>query len=165
MNGEQAYRFALANAPRNTDGGVSEEMLVDMVERVIDFDADKERRGYAQRVVSRRKRPGQTEPAGKVCIPGLEAYEFEPDRLVADDDGNVVENARALTVHKRAEARRATLAAERAADRMRREQREADELGDWSETESVKGRDPRTLTFEAFLREQGFLEDSVDVSA
>lgn len=159
MNGEQAYRFALANAPRNTDGMVREDVLVEMVARAVDFDPEKERLGLAQRIVSRRKRPGQTEPAGKVCIPGLEAYEFEPDRLIADEDGNVVENSRALESHKKAEARRATLAAERADDRARREQREADELTAWSAAESAKGRDPRTLTFEAFLREQGYLED------
>lgn len=159
MNGEQAYRFALANAPRNTDGSVPEEALVEIVARAIDFDADKERLGLAQRVVSRRKRPGQTEPAGKVCIPGLESYQFEPDRLVADENGNVVENARALVAHKKAEARRAELAAERASDRLRQERGEADAFGDWSAAESAKGRDPRALTFEAFLREQGYLED------
>jgi len=159
VNGEQAYKFALANAPRNTDGSVREESLVEIVARAIDFDPDKERLGLAQRVVSRRKRPGQTEPAGKVCIPGLEAYEFEPDRLVADENGNVVENARALAAHKKAEARRAEMAAERATERLRREQGEADAFGDWSVAESAKGRDPRVLTFEAFLREQGFLED------
>lgn len=158
MNGEQAYRFALANAQRNAEGGVSEEALVDIVERMVDFDADKERRGYAQRIVSRRKRPGQTDPAGKVCIPGLEAYEFEPDRLVADDDGNVVENARALATHKQAEARRAGVAAERAAERKHREQREADELSEWTVAEQAKGRHPRELTFGAFLTEHGFLD-------
>lgn len=159
MNGEQAYRFALANAPRNADGSIPEGALVEMVARAIDFDPEKERLGLAQRVVSRRKRPGQTEPSGSVCIPGLEKYEFEPDRLVADHDGNVVENARALESHKKAEAFRAAMAAERANDRARREQREADEMTEWTAVESAKGRDPRTLTFEAFLREQGFLED------
>lgn len=159
MNGEQAYRFAMANAPRNADGSVVEESLVEMVARAIDFDPDKERLGLAQRVVSRRKRPGQTEPAGKVCIPGLEAYEFEPDRLVADEDGNVVENARALIAHKRAEARRAELAAERATDRLCRELGEADAFSEWTKAESATGRDPRVLTFETFLREQGYLED------
>lgn len=159
MNGDQAYRFALANAPRKTDGSISEEVLVGIVARAIDFDPDKERLGLAQRVVSRRKRPGQTEPAGKVCIPGLEEYEFEPDRLVADEDGNVVENARALAAHKKAEARRAELAAERATERLRREQGEADAFGDWSADQVTAGRDPRSLTFEAFLREHGYLED------
>lgn len=158
MNGEQAYRFALANAPRNTDGSVPEETLVEIVARAIDFDPEKERLGLAQRVVSRRKRPGQTESVGKVCIPGLEAYEFEPDRLIADENGNVVEHARALDAHKQAEARRAELAAERATDRLRRERGEADLFTAWTQAETTKGRDPRTLTFEAFLREQGFLE-------
>jgi hypothetical protein len=161
VNGEQAYRFALANAPRNPDGGVSEEYLVETVAHVIDFDPEKERRGLAQRIVSRRKRPGQTDPAGKVCIPGLEAYEFEPDRLIADEDGNVVENSRALIAHKRAEARRAGLAADRAAERLLREQGEADAFGEWTAAEVAKGRDQRTLTFGEYLREGGFLEDGL----
>lgn len=159
MNGDQAYRFALANAARNPDGSIREESLVETVARAVDFDPDKERLGLAQRIVSRRKRPGQTDPAGKVCIPGLEGYMFEPDRLVADEDGNVVENARALAAHKKAEARRAGLAAERATERLRREQGEADAFGDWSVDQVAIGRDPRSLTFEAFLREHGYLED------
>ena len=115
MNGEQAYRFALANAERNTDGSIVEKSLVEIVAHAIDFDADKERLGLAQRVVSARKRTGQTAPAGKVALPGLSVYEYEPHRLIADDKGNVVENEQARAAHKQAEARRS----EEALDRSR----------------------------------------------
>jgi hypothetical protein len=158
MNGEQAYKFAYANAKRNADGGIVEESLVELVARAVDFDADKERLGLAQRIVSRRKRPGQTEPDGKVCIPGLEPYAWEPHRLIADDDGNVVENREAREVHKKAEARRAALAAESAQERARREQWEADLIAEWTVEQQAAGRDPRTLTFEKCLSEAGVLD-------
>jgi hypothetical protein len=70
VNGEAAYRFGLANAARNTDGTIVEKSLVDIVAHAIDFDPEKERLGLAQRIVSRRKKPGQTAPAGKVTLAG-----------------------------------------------------------------------------------------------
>jgi len=161
MNGEQAYRFALANAARNTDGSIVERSLVEMVAHAIDFDAEKERLGLAQRIVSHRKRPGQTMPAGKVALPGLGLCEFEPDRLVADDDGNVVENGRAMERHKKAEARRSAAAADRALDRARQDQAEADLIGAWTVEQQAAGRDPQTLTFEACVRELGLLGEDV----
>ena len=155
MNGEQAYEFAVANAARNADGSVVEESLVQMVAHAVDFDADKERLGLAQRIVSRRKRPGQTAPAGTVCFPGLENYAYEPHRLIADDDGNVVENRNALHAHKEAEARRADQAAQRAHDRWEMEQLEADHFAAWEKAELAKGRDPRELTWDVCVRETG----------
>lgn len=157
MNGEQAYKFGLANARRDAAGNVDEKDLVEIVARAVDFDEDKERLGLAQRIVSRRKRPGQTEAAGKVCLPGLEEYAYEPDRLIADGHGNVIENSRATVAHKRAEAVRSSLAAERAEERHQQDQAEADELAEWVKAEQAKGRDPHELTWGACVRERGFL--------
>ncbi|GGN40330.1 hypothetical protein FHR83_007062 [Actinoplanes campanulatus] len=159
MNGTQAYRFALANAPRNDDGQAVEKSLVDIVERVIDFDPAEERRKKAQRVVSARKRPGQTAPAGKVALPGLGLFEYEPDRLVADDQGNVIENSRALARHKRAEARRSATNADRAQERAVQDQVEAELMEAWSAAQQKAGRAPGELTFGVYLAETGLLAD------
>lgn len=161
MNGEQAYRFALANAERNADGSAVEESLVEIVKNVIDFDADKELLGYARRVVSRRKKPGSTAPAGKVALPGLGLREYEPERLVADDEGNVIENARATSNHKRAEARRSALNADRAKERAEQDQIEADLIQTWAAGQQRDGRDPRELTFGACVAELGLLDEDV----
>jgi hypothetical protein len=159
VNGDQAYAFAFANAERNTAGDVVERSLVELVAHAIDFDAEKERLGKAQRIVAHRKRPGQTEPEGKVVIPGLEPYAYEPHRLVADDEGNLVENQHARTVHKQAEARRARDAAVRATSRAVREEIEAEQITEWTEAEQAKGRDQRALTWDACLRETSLWKD------
>lgn len=160
MNGEQAYRFALANCQRDAAGNVDEKSLVDIVAHAIDFDEEKERHGLAQRIVSARKRPGNTAPAGKMCIPGLEEYEYEPDRLIADGEGNVIENWRATVKHKRAEAVRSGLAAERALERAAQDEAEADLIGEWANGENQKGRDPHELIWGTCVRESGLLDGS-----
>jgi hypothetical protein len=159
MNGDQAYAYALANAERNTDGTIVERALVEIVAHAVDFDADEARLGQARRIVARRKRPGQTASEGSVVFPGLEHYAYEPYRLIADDDGNVVENQHAHHAHKQAEARRADLAAQRAHDRWEMEQLEADHFAEWERTELAKGRDPQTLTWDACVRETGLWKD------
>jgi hypothetical protein len=164
VNGEQAYRFGLANAARDAGGNVDEKSLVEIVARAVDFDEDKERLGLAQRIVSARKKPGMTSPAGKVCLPGMEAYGYEPDRLIADGEGNVIENWRATEKHKRAEAFRSQLAMERARDRAVQDQAEAELISEWSAAEVEKGRDPHQLIWENCVREQGLLEDGRDAA-
>lgn len=165
MNGESAYRFGLANAQRNADGTIVEESLVQIVANAIDFDPDKERLGLAQRVVSRRKRPGQTAPAGKVALPGLGFREYEPERLVADDDGNLIENSRATVSHKKAEARRSLANADRAQERAEQDKAEADLIDAWAKEQQQTGRDPRELTFGACVAELGLLDAGGNVSA
>lgn len=159
MNGEQAYQFALANAARDDAGNVDEKSLVEIVAHAVDFDEEKERLGLAQRIVSSRKRPGQTVPAGKVCIPGLEPYAFEPDRLIADGNGNVIENWRAAVDHKKAEAARSRMALERAVERAEQDRTEAELIADWTAAENEKGRDPHELIWGTCLRESGVLAD------
>lgn len=159
MNGEQAYTFAYATAERNAAGDIVEKSLVELVAHAIDFDADKERLGKAQRIVAHRKRPGQTSPDGVVVIPGLEPYAYEPHRLIADAAGNLVENQHARQVHKQAEAGRARDAARAAQDRAEREQIEATQITEWTAAEQAKGRDPLALIWGACVAETGLWKD------
>lgn len=164
MNGESAYRFGLANADRNSDGTIVEESLVAIVAHAIDFDPEKERLGLAQRIVSRRKKHGMTAPAGKVALPGLGVREYEPERLVADDDGNVIENSRASVRHKKAEARRSAANADRANERAEQDKVEAELLDEWAAAQVLAGRDQRDLTFGNCVAELGLL-DAGDVAS
>lgn len=159
MNGESAYRFGLANADRNSDGTIVEKSLVEIVAHAIDFDPEQQRLGLAQRIVSRRKKPGMTAPAGKVALPGLGAREYEPERLVADDDGNLIENSRATVKHKKAEARRSSANADRANERAEQDQAEAELIDAWAKEQQQAGRDERELTFGACVSELGLLDE------
>ena len=158
MNNDQAYRFALANCARDAAGNVDEKSLVEIVARAVDFDEDKERLGVAQRIVSARKKPGTTAPAGKVCLPGLESYAWEPDRLIADGQGNVIENWRATEKHKRAEAARSRMALDRAAERAAQDKAEAEVIAEWTAAEQEKGRDPHELVWGTCVQESGLLD-------
>lgn len=161
MNGEQAYQFALANSARDAEGNADEKALVEIVAHVVDFDPEKERLGLAQRIVSSRKKPGQTVPKGKVCLPGMEAYAYEPDRLIADGEGNVIENWRATEKHKKAEAARSRMALERAEERADQDRTEAELIAEWTSVEQEKGRDPHELVWGTCVRESGLLDGEV----
>ncbi len=159
MRPDDAYTHAWQHADRNADGSVAEESLVRLVAEAIDFDEEKERLGHAQRIVARRRRPGQTAPEGAVVFPGLEPYAYEPHRLLADDDKNLVENQSARMKYKAAEARRAQESAKRALDRAGREQRKLAHYSVWATEQLEAGRPADEVTWDTCIRETGLWKD------
>lgn len=160
MKSDAAYAHAWQNCDRNPDGSVVEDSLVALLADAIDFDEAKERRGHAQRMVARRKRPGQTAPEGVVVFPGMEHYAYEPQRLLADDAGNLIENQSARIKFKAAEAKRAQDDAQKATSRAVREQNEAGYFATWADDQYAAGRDPREITWDTCVRETGLWKDA-----
>lgn len=160
MNGNEAYAYAWEHADRNADGSRIESSMVELIAANIDYDAAKARRGLAQRVLSHRKRPGQTVAEGAVAFPGLELYRYEPHRLLADDAGNVVENQHATPKVKDAEAARAEGDERKAALRAARERTEAEHFRAWAAGQYAAGRDPREITWDTCVRETGIWKDA-----
>lgn len=160
MNNRDAYQFAYDNARRNPDGSVIEEDLVKLVKAAVDFDIEAAKLGLAQRIVAARKRPGATAPEGAVVFPGMELYAYEPQRLLADDRGNVIENRHARVKFKAAEAKRAQGDAVRATDRAAREQNEAGHFAVWAADELAKGRPQTEVTWDTCVRESGLWKDA-----
>lgn len=153
MRPEDAVDAALKLAERNDAGAVDQKKLIEAVAELIDFDADGERRQKAQRAVNRRRKPGSTAALGQLAIPGLGSYAYEPDRLVADNAGHLVEQDRALVDFKQAEA-------DRARDNARRQQVTADRKTSESEGHAIwviaqiqAGRPMKELTFGAYIRD------------
>ena len=99
-----------------------------------------------------------TAPAGKVALPGLGIREYEPLRLVADDEGNLIENRWATPRHKRAEARRSAVNADKAQERAEQDKAEADLIEAWAAQQQQAGRDPRELVFGVCVVELGLFE-------
>jgi len=161
MRSDDAYAFAWENAQRNPDGSIVESSLVELIAATVDFDVTAAKRGLAQRIVARRRRPGSTAAAGSVVFPGMEHYAYEPDRLVADNDGNLIQNSRARLKHKAAEAERAQSNAEKAMDRLSREQREANYFAAWADAQYEAGRDPREVTWDTCVHETGLWKDAL----
>ena len=160
MKSDEAYAYAWENADRNPDGSRVESSVVELVAASIDYDVEKAKRGLAQRIVARRKRPGQTANDGSVVFPGMEHYGYEPDRLLSDDRGNVIENAKAPIRFKTAEAKRAQGDAQTATARAVREQNEAGHFAVWAAEELAKGRDPQEVTWDTCVRETGLWKDA-----
>jgi hypothetical protein len=156
---QEAVEKALAELPRNADGSIDEKDLIDRVAELLDFDEDTERHAKAVRAVARRRRPGSSEPDGQIALPGLEPYAYEPARLIADNEGRVIEQAQARPAYKAAEASRAENNARRArlwADRKTMEHRD---YAQWTIEQLEAGRDPREITYDAFVREAGIWRD------
>lgn len=159
MNGVEAFEYALGHIDRGPDGSVDERVLVELVASSIDFDEDKARLGLAQRIVARRKRPGQTKPDGQLIIPGLEPFAYEPQRLITDDKGRLVENARARPSFKAAAARHAQKAAADAQETARREQEQYALYAEWAMAELAKGRSGDEITWDTCVRELHLWKD------
>jgi hypothetical protein len=157
---EEAYEWALKNVERNEDGGVDEKKIIDLVKSKIDFDSDAARARVAKTIVDRHKRPGVTDPDGQLSLPGLEPFAYEPNLLIADDDGHVVEKAKAFPNYLTARARRAQLNAQRVQRQATRHQQEASLYSDWAMKQLTELRRPVSeITFDTFVREAGFWSD------
>lgn len=159
MNNDEAYAYAWDHAEQNPDGSRVESSIIALLAQHVQFDVDKAKLGLARRILARRKRPGQTAPAGEVVFPGMEHYAYEPHRVLADNDGNVIENAAAPIRYKTAEAKRAQEDAKKAFDRQSREQNEANHFAEWAADELAKGRHPREVTWDNCVRETGLWKD------
>jgi hypothetical protein len=155
MKENEAVDAALQVIERNDDGGVDEKALIDEVARLIDFDEEQERRGKATRAVRRRRSPRATEPDGKLALFGLEEYGYEPRRLIADNDGHVVEKDKARPEYKRAEAQRAREVARRQAVWAERKTAENEAYAAWALEQLAKRRKGKDITFGTFVRETG----------
>jgi len=159
MKTDDAYTYAWDHAARNPDGSVIEDSLVAILAVHVDFDVDQARRGLAQRIVARRRRPGQTAPEGSIVFPGMEHYAFEPQRLLADNDGNLIPNEHARIKYKAAEAGRAQADVSKAASRATREQTESSHFAIWADEQYGAGRNPAEITWGSCVRETGLWKD------
>lgn len=156
MKPRNAVEAAKKSVPKNDDGGYDEKALIDEVTPLIDFDADQERWNKAKKAVDALKKPGSTESDGVTCLPGLDAYAWEPQRLIADDQGHLIEQAKARPHYKDAEAKRAREVAKRQAVWADRKTTESTEFAAWAIRELARGRKATEILFDTFLRESGY---------
>jgi hypothetical protein len=155
MNRDEAYEYALSQAPRNEDGSVDEKVLRDLLAASIDYDEREARLRLASQIIDSKKRPGRTAPEGQLALPGLEPFAYEPNRLVGDDRHHLIENAKARPSYKAAEARRAQENAMRVQVHATRKQRESSLYSDWALEQLGNGRRGVEITYDNFVRESG----------
>lgn len=162
MNNNDALEHALEHAPRDDDGNVDADVLAKLVADALDEpDAEQIKLDSAKRLIRRRQAPGATVADGQLMM--FDVYPYEPQRLVADDHGHVIEQDLAKPAAKQAEARRAQRNAENVQRHARRKVEEASRFSDWMGEELRAGAPWPSITFGRFVRESAvWSSDEVD---
>jgi hypothetical protein len=90
----ETYRDLLAKAKlkteRREDGEFDEEDLkANLAKLRPPINLDEENLKWAKDVIDHETKPRTTKPTGQLRLPGLELYDYEPDRLIRNDNGRV----------------------------------------------------------------------------
>lgn len=155
MKIESAYEAALAELEPNDDGGFDEKRLVELIASKISIDETEEKRRKAQHIVNRRKRPGQTPPDGQLVLFDFPAEAYEPHRLIADNDGHVVELQNARPAYMQAQALRQQKKAQRALDLATAEVVKSAAYAAWAMDQLRRRRRGSDITVGIWVRETG----------
>ncbi len=143
----------LANIKRMRDGGVDEQTLIETLAKAITIDVAEEKMRRAKELINRQTKPNSTEAFGQIELPGIVVpYDYEPDRLIRDDLGKIIEQHRATPPYKRAEAQRASKHAEEAAFHSRIKNEEAGQFSQWAIDQIRSGR-KQGITWKNFINE------------
>jgi len=129
---------------------------------VIDLDEEADRR--ATTIIDGECKPGSTKATGQLRLPTLEYYDYEPNRLVMNDNGDIIEQDRAPVDFKFAEARRARKHVSEALEWADRKDEEASGHATWVIEQQKNGR-TKKLTFGDYIRESGLFQPFEEVSA
>lgn len=147
---------AKAATSRAKDGSFNEDELEQALAAIVPFDVDKERLNKARSIIDRNKRPGSTQPAGQLILPGFnKTCDYEPDRLISDDSRNIVEHFRAAPRFAVAEVRRAQENVDRTVEQLRRKSAENAVFQGWALEQALAGRPEADLTWGNCVEEKG----------
>jgi hypothetical protein len=148
---------------RAENGSFNEEELIASLASIVPFDVDKERRRKAHSLIARSKRPGATKSNGQLLLPGFNtARKFEPDRMVSDDFGNIIEYHRALPEFKSAAVGRAQVNVDRAVEELRALTVEMRIHQEWALEQALAGRPALDLTWGNCIAERGLHHPDTD---
>lgn len=144
---------------RNDDGSFVEDSLIANIKKRLFFDAEREHTNKAKRLLARAKRPGHTPKTGQLILPGFnDSWGFEPDRMVSDETGNVIENDRVLPRFKAAATTRSSDNLDLVFEQHRRLEAENKVFQAWALEQALAGRKLEELTWGNCVREKGYLK-------
>lgn len=153
MKLDALVQAALEKVERLRDQGIMEDKLVAVVAEAIHINVDEEKLRRAKDLIDRRTKPKSTETSGQLLLPGLEAYAYEPDRLIRDDAGRIIEQKKATPPYKHAEARRANKHLEEVAVWARIKNEESNQFSEWAYNQIRAGRKQREIVWGTFIIE------------
>lgn len=145
----------LGEVGRDDDRAFDADTLIDQLADEIPFDEQEARRAKAKRAFDRRTKPDSSKPDGRLVIPGLEAFAYEPERLIVDDDGRGIELRNAILAFLQAEAERATTNEQRVLKWARLKRSAVSNYAAWVIEQMQSGRKASELIWDAFVRETG----------
>ena len=158
-----ALKEALERVKRMRDGGAVEEELVTTLKAYIHINVEEEKERRAKDMIDRRTKPKSTKPDGQLMLPGIDLpYDYEPERLIRDDGGKIIEQRKATPPYKRAEARRANKHLEEAAFWAKIKNEEDGQFAQWAYKQIRKGRKQNEIVWGNFIIEEGIWKKEED---
>lgn len=155
---------ALQQCERREDESIDEAVLLETVKDMIVIDVDAERERRAKEIINSKTKPNSTREDGQLCLPGLNlTYGYEPERLIRDEDGNIIEQAKAPVNFKVADSKRAQKHAEESAYHARIKTQEMTVHVSWAMEQLANGRRDR-LTFGDFVKETGIWRSAEQIA-
>lgn len=152
----ETYTRAKEMTKPNEDGGYDEEKVCENLIKILPFDVEKARRKQAQLLINSLTRPGGTNPNGQITLPGLDVFDYEPNRLIRDGSGNIYEWGTSPLHAIMAEANRAREHASAANYWSNIKAVEVEVFTAWVVDQMEKGRERKDLTWGNCIKEAGF---------
>lgn len=149
---------AKLKTPRLPDGSFAEDTLEDSLVGLIELDESDKRR-MAKAIIDSQCTVGQTPFDGQLSLPGFPEYPYEPERMVRDDDGKIIEQDKAYLRFKFAEHKRSRQNATAAVDSSNRKAEEVEIFAKWTVEQTALGRPQNELTWGNCVRELGLRRD------
>lgn len=150
---------AIHSADRLPNGHINSESLEAEIAKRIVFDLDKTRKKIARDIIKKAQQPGATPPNGVVqlSLPGIAAGKrpYYPQQLVADTDGNLIEQDEAPLDTDKAKLTRKRENLQKLRDDFEFHDALHSQFEKWVLAQSRGGRAKRELTFGNFIRETG----------
>lgn len=158
MEGLNIFQKAYKTVPRDSLGRMTNEDFEAELDRYYLFDVAAERKRGIRRLARAAQKPGATAPNGyiQMDIFGGDTSAYYDSQLIADSDGLLIEQDKALYDTKKAQLERHKVNKDNVVKKYQAEEKMVGEFGSWSEKQSKSGRPMVQLTFGNFIRETGY---------
>jgi len=133
--------------PRDTDGGVEGEALIERLMEILPFDVNAARRARAAAVLEGSTKPGGGKVDGQLMLPGCEPIDWEPYGQILDAEGKYHDRISAPLKAYQAEADRARVNVDHAVKWLNIKAQQAAIFSRWALDEAIKGRPRLELTW------------------
>jgi hypothetical protein len=153
----EAVRKAKEQTPLLPDGGYDEPLLHATVKSFLpDPDVDAIKDQQATDAINQEAKAGNTPPRGQMVFEGFPPRDYEPERLIRDDDGHIIENRHSTPHYKGAHLRRSQKKHAEHGAQLDFDTAEYMTYTEWRSDHLFQGRRDK-LEFEDFLEETGRL--------